>query len=130
MVDLQPSLLQAKGLSPTDVVNAITSQNLILPVGNFEDRSVRIRCGLNASPTTVQELKIFPLKAVANNTIYIHDVAHVRDGYSPQTNIVRRDGQRSALLTVLKIGSSSTLDIVQQVRDMLPQIAATLPPDA
>ena len=128
MVDLQPALMQAKGLSPNDVVNAITNQNLILPVGTSKIGQFEYDVGLNASPTTVQELNDLPIEAVANNTIYIHDVAHVRDGYSPQTNIVRRDGQRSALLTVLKIGSSSTLDIVKQVRDMLPQIAATLPP--
>jgi multidrug efflux pump subunit AcrB len=128
MVDLQPALMQAKGLSPVDVVNAINNQNLILPVGTSKIGQFEYDVGLNASPTTVQELNDLPIEAVANNTIYIHDVAHVRDGYSPQTNIVRRDGQRSALLTVLKIGSSSTLDIVQQVRDMLPQISATLPP--
>jgi len=129
MVDLQPQLLQAKRLSPADVVNAITAQNLILPVGTSKIGQFEYDVGLNASPTTVQELNDLPIEAVGNNTIYIHDVAHVRDGYSPQTNIVRRDGQRSALLTVLKIGSSSTLDIVKEIRDMVPSISATLPPE-
>src|SRR6202451_3561359 len=128
IVEMQPALLQSKGLSPVDLVNAINSQNLILPTGTSKIGQFEYDVGLNASPETIQELNDLPVKAVGNSTIYVHDVAHVRDGYSPQTNIVRRDGQRSALLTVLKIGSSSTLGIVQQVRDMLPQISATLPP--
>ena len=128
-IDLQPALLQSKGLSPADVVNAVTAQNLILPVGTSKIGQFEYDVGLNSSPATIQELNDLPVKAASNTTIYIHDVGHVRDGYSPQTNIVRRNGQRSALLTVLKIGKSSTLDIVQQVRDMLPQIAATVPPE-
>ena len=130
MIDLQPALLQAKGLSPADVVNAISTQNLILPAGTSKIGQFEYDVELNASPETVQELNDLPIKAVGNSTIYMHDVAHVRDGFSPQTNIVRRDGQRGALLSILKIGDASTLDIVKQVRDMLPQIAATLPPAA
>jgi len=129
MIDLQPALLQSKGLSPTDVVNAINTQNLILPTGTSKIGQFEYDVGLNASPETVQELNDLPVKAVGNSTIYVHDVAHVRDGFSPQTNIVRRNGQRSALLSILKIGDTSTLDIVQQVRAMLPKIAATLPPE-
>ena len=128
MVDLQPALLQAKGLSPVDVVSAVTAQNLILPVGTSKIGQFEYDVGLNASPKTVQELNDLPVKAVGNTTIYIHDVGSVRDGFAPQTNIVRRNGQRSTLMTILKIGSSSTLDIVRDVRNMLPQIAATLPP--
>ena len=128
MIDLQPALLQSKGLSPGDVVNAINTQNLILPTGTSKIGQFEYDVGLNASPETVQELNDLPVKAVGNSTIYVHDVAHVRDGFSPQTNIVRRNGQRSALLSILKVGDTSTLDIVKQVRAMLPQIAATLPP--
>jgi multidrug efflux pump subunit AcrB len=128
MIDLQPALLQSKGLSPADVVNAVNTQNLILPTGTSKIGQFEYDVGLNASPETVQELNDLPVKAVGNSTIYVHDVANVRDGFSPQTNIVRRNGQRSTLLSILKFGDTSTLDIVRQVRGMLPKIAATLPP--
>jgi multidrug efflux pump subunit AcrB len=128
MVDLQPALLQSKGLSPADIVNAINTQNLVLPTGTSKIGQFEYDVALNASPETIQELNDLPVKAAGNSTIYVHDVAHVRDGFSPQTNIVRRNGQRSALLSILKIGDTSTLDIVKEVRDMLPKIAATLPP--
>ena len=128
MIDLQPALLQSKGLSPNDLVAAINTQNLILPTGTSKIGQFEYDVGLNASPETIQELNDLPVKAVGNSTIYVHDVAHVRDGFSPQTNIVRRNGQRSALLSILKIGDTSTLDIVKEVRGMLPRIAATLPP--
>ncbi len=91
MIDLQPSLLQSKGLSPTDVVNAVNNQNLILPAGTSKIGQFEYDVGLNASPKTVQELNDLPVKAVGNTTIYVRDVAHVRDGFSPQTNIVRRE---------------------------------------
>src|SRR5579883_34678 len=128
MIDLQPALLQSKGLAPSDIVGAINRQNLILPTGTSKIGQFEYDVGLNASPETIQELNDLPVKAVGNSTIYVHDVAHVRDGFAPQTNIVRRNGQRAALLSILKIGDTSTLDIVQQVRDLLPQISATLPP--
>ena len=128
MVDLQPALLQSKGLSPADVVSAINTQNLILPTGTSKIGQFEYDVALNASPETIQELNDLPVKAAGNSTIYVHDVANVRDGFSPQTNIVRRNGQRSALLSILKIGDTSTLDIVKEVRGMLPKIAATLPP--
>jgi multidrug efflux pump subunit AcrB len=128
MVDLEPALLQSKGLSPNDIVNAINTQNLVLPTGTSKIGQFEYDVALNASPETIQELNDLPVKAAGNSTIYVHDVAHVRDGFSPQTNIVRRNGQRSTLLSILKIGDTSTLDIVKEVRDMLPKIAATLPP--
>ena len=129
MIDLQPALLQSKSLSPADIVSAVSSENLVLPSGTSKIGQFEYDVGLNASPKTIQELNDLPVKADRNTTIYLHDVAHVRDGFSPQTNIVRRDGQRSALLTIMKIGDASTLDIVRNVRNMLPQIAATLPPE-
>jgi multidrug efflux pump subunit AcrB len=128
MIDLQPALLQSKGLSPADIVNAINTQNLILPTGTSKIGQFEYDVALNASPETIQELNDLPVKATGNSAIYVHDVAHVRDGFSPQTNIVRRNGQRSTLLSILKVGDTSTLDIVRQVREMLPKIAATLPP--
>jgi multidrug efflux pump subunit AcrB len=128
MVDLNTALLQSKGLSPSDIVTAIGNQNLILPTGTSKIGQFEYEVELNASPKSVQELNDLPVSTIGNNTVYVRDVANVRDGFGPQTNIVRRDGQRGALVTVLKTGSASTLDIVQQVKDMIPRIAATLPP--
>jgi multidrug efflux pump subunit AcrB len=127
MIDIRPDLLQAKGLSPADVVNAVTVQNLILPSGTSKIGPFEYDVDLNSSPPRVQELNDLPIKAVNNTTIYIRDVANVRDGYSPQTNIVLRDGSRGCLMTIMKVGQTSTLEIVQAVRDALPAIAATLP---
>ena len=129
MVDIRPDLLQAKGLSPADVVNAVSAQNLILPAGTSKIGQFEYDVDLNSSPERVQELNNLPIKAVNNTTIYIRDVANVRDGYSPQTNVVLRGGSRGVLMTIMKVGQTSTLDIVQQVRDALPRIAATLPPE-
>jgi len=128
MVDIDPTLLQAKELAPADIVTAIGNQNLILPTGTSKIGQFEYEVELNASPKSIQELNDLPISASGNNTVYVRDVANVRDGFGPQTNIVRRDGQRGALVTVLKTGSASTLDIVQQVKAMIPQIAATLPP--
>ncbi len=128
MVDLDPALLQAKGLSAADVVTAIGNQNLILPTGTSKIGQFEYDVGLNAGTKTVQELNDLPVKTSGSTVLYVRDVAHVRDGFAPQTNIVRRDGLRGALLPVIKTGTTSTLDIVQHVREMIPKIAATLPP--
>jgi len=127
MVDIRPDLLQAKGLSPADVVNAISVQNLILPSGTSKIGPFEYDVDLNSSPTRVQELNNLPIKSINNTTIYIHDVANVRDGFSPQTNIVLRDGARGCLMTILKTGQNSTLEIVKEVKEALPAIAASLP---
>jgi multidrug efflux pump subunit AcrB len=129
MIDLRPDAMQAQGLSPNDVVNAVSAQNLILPAGTSKIGQFEYDVDLNASPKTVAELNDLPVKATNGNTIYIHDVANVRDGFSPQTNVVRRDGMRGSLLTVQKVGATSTLDIVQRVKDALPAIRAALPPE-
>jgi multidrug efflux pump subunit AcrB len=129
MIDLRPSEMQAHGLSPNDVVNAVSAQNLILPAGTSKIGQFEYDVDLNAAPKTVQELNDLPVKATGTNTTYIHDIAHVRDGFSPQTNVVRRDGMRGSLLTVQKVGAASTLDIVQRVKDALPAIRAALPPE-
>src|SRR5271165_5985275 len=128
MIDLVPSALQAKGLSPVDVVNAVTAQNLILPSGTSKIGQFEYDVDLNSSPKTVAELNDLPIKVVGSTPIYVRDVANVRDGYTPQTNIVRRDGRRGALLTVQKVGEVSTLEIVKEVRLAIPRIAASLPP--
>ncbi len=128
-VDLDSAALQAKGLSPIDVVNAISVQNLILPSGTSKIGPFEYAVDINGSPKTVEELNQLPIKKVGNTTIYIRDVAYVRDGFPPQTNIVRVDGQRASLLTVQKAGNASTLDVIAGIKAMLPQILAGLPPD-
>ncbi len=128
-VDLDTTAMQAKHLTPVDVVNAISAQNLILPSGTAKLGALEHQIELNASPQTIAELNDLPIKTVNGTTIYVHDVAYVRDGFSPQTNIVRQDGVRGTLLSVMKNGGASTIDIVKNIRAMLPDIAQTLPPD-
>jgi CzcA family heavy metal efflux pump len=128
MIDLNPALLQSKGLSATDVVTAVSQQNLVLPSGTAKIGQFEYDVDLNAAPRTVQELNDLPIKVIGNSTVYLHDVAHVREGFAPQTNVVRHDGLRGVMVTVLKAGSASTLDVVKGIRDLLPRVAATLPP--
>ena len=127
-VDINSQALQAKGLSPTDVVNAISAQNLILPSGTAKIGTYEYEMETNSAPKTIRELNDLPIKEVNGGIVYIHDVAHVRDGYPPQTNIVHVNGQRAALLTVQKTGNSSTLDIIKSIRAKLPSILGGLPP--
>src|SRR5467141_2552502 len=128
-VDLNTQALQAKGLSPLDVVNAIAAQNLILPTGTskigLKEYDVDIA---NAAPQTIAQLNRIPVKTIGSTTIYISDVAWVRDGFPPQTNIVRVNGQRSSLLTVQKSGDTSTLSIIAGIKALLPFIKTTVPP--
>ncbi len=128
-VDLNTQALQAKGLGPADVVNTIGNQNLILPGGTSKIGTLEYNVELNGSPQTVAELNNLPIKSVNGATIYVRDVAHVRDGYPPQTNVVRSDGIRGALMSVLKSGNESTIDIVAGIRAMLPTVLASLPPN-
>jgi len=128
-VDLDITALQAKGLSPNDVVSAIGSQNLILPSGTVKIGAFENDVELNSSPRTIKELNDLPIKTVGTNTIYIRDVAHVRDGNPPQTNIVHVDGQRAALMTVLKSGNASTLDVIAKIKEAMPRALASLPPE-
>ncbi len=121
--------MQSKGLSPLDVVNAISAQNLILPSGTSKIGAFEYAVDTNSSPTTVDELNQLPIKTTGSTTIYIRDVAFVRDGFPPQTNIVRVNGQRSVLITVLKAGQASTLSIIAGIKSLLPQIQAGLPPE-
>jgi multidrug efflux pump subunit AcrB len=129
MVDLNQNLVQSKGLSPQDVLNAVQQQNLILPSGTAKIGPFEYDVRLNASTRTVPELNELPVKVVGNSTIYLRDVANVRDGFAPQTNIVRQDGHRGVLVSVLKAGNASTLDVVKGVRALLPRVAQTLPPE-
>lgn len=129
MIDLNPDLLQAKGLSPQDVLNALTNQNLVLPGGTAKIDEFEYDVRVNSSPRTVAELNTLPIKQVGNSTVYVQDVANVRDGFAPQTNIVRQDGHRGVLLSILKAGTASTISVVQGTRELLPRIAQTLPPE-
>jgi multidrug efflux pump subunit AcrB len=128
MVDLDQRLLQSKGLSPADVVTALGQQNIVVPSGTAKIGAFEYDVAVNGSPRTVAELNDLPVKVVGHSTIYLRDVAHVRDGFAPQTNIVRRDGARGTLVTILKSGSASTLDVVAGIRALLPRVLPTLPP--
>jgi multidrug efflux pump subunit AcrB len=128
-VDLDIPKLQARGLTPNDVVGAFGAQNLILPSGTVKIGQLEYDVGLNGAPTTVEGLNNLPIKYVNGALIYVRDVAHVRDGFSPQTNIVRQDGVRSTLLSVLKNGDVSTLSIVNNVKAFIPRLKPTLPGD-
>jgi multidrug efflux pump subunit AcrB len=128
-VDLDPDALRAQGLSGNDVTNAIANQNLILPAGTEKIGDREYFIAVNASPQTIEELNNLPVTTRNGSVIYVRDVAHVRDGYPPQTNIVRRDGHRGVLMSVLKTGAASTLDIISGIKDRLPGIRAALPPD-
>ena len=127
MVDIDPQKLYGKGLSPADVSNAVNAQNIILPAGTQKigDREYNVR--LNSSPELLETLNDLPIKQVNGAMVYIRDVAHVRDGFAVQTNIVSQNRVRSALLTVLKSASASTLDIIKRVKEALPRIQSTLP---
>src|ERR1700745_877275 len=128
-VDLNTTALQSKGLSALDVVNAISVQNLILPTGTSKIGSREYDVSIpNAAPQTIADLNRIPIKTIGSTTIYIKDVAWVRDGFPPQTNIVRVNGQRSVLLTVQKAGDASTLKVISGIKSLLPQIATTVPP--
>ncbi len=128
-VDLNTTALQSKGLSALDVVNAISVQNLILPTGTSKIGSREYDVSIpNAAPQTIADLNRIPIKTIGASTIYMKDVAWVRDGFPPQTNIVRVDGQRSVLLTIQKAGNASTLNVISAIKGLLPQIKATLPP--
>src|SRR4030081_3555422 len=127
MVDIDSQKLLSKGLSRMDVVNAVNTQNVVLPSGTAKIGSTEYNVGLNGNPLTVEELNDLPVRVIDGGTVYMRDIANVRDGYAVQTNVVRQDGQRSVLLTVQKAGNSSTLAIVANILAALPKIKATLP---
>src|SRR5882762_2123190 len=128
MVNISPQLLQSRGLSATDVVNTLSQQALVLPAGTAKVGRFEYNVDLNSMPKTVAEMNDLPIRVVGNSTTCLRDVAQVSDGFAPQTNIVRQDGRRGTLLSVLKSGNASTISVVARVRQMLPAIATTLPP--
>ena len=127
-VNVDIPALQAKGLTPVDVINSIGQQNLVLPSGSAKLGPTEYNVEMNGSPSTIDEINNIPVKTENGATIYVRDVATVADGFSPQINIVRMDGQRGVLVTVYKTGNSSTLDVVSNIYKKLPQIASLLPP--
>ena len=128
-VDIDIPKLQARGLTPSDVVNAFSVQNLILPSGTAKIGGLEYDIGMNGAPSVVEDLNNLPIKEVNGAIIYVRDVAHVRDGFSPQTNIVRQDGVRSTLISIIKNGDVSTLNIVKDVQSMTDHLKPELPQD-
>ena len=128
-VDLDLPKLQSYGLSPNDIVNAVNAQNLILPTGTIKLGPLEYNVEMNGTPQTIAELNDLPVKTANGSTLYMRDVAHIRDGFAPQTNIVRQDGNRGALMSIYKNGSASTLQIVAGVKNIVALAAQSLPPE-
>ena len=128
-VDLDLPKLQAYGLQPNDIVNAVNAQNIILPSGTIKMGSLEYNVEMNGTPETIAELNDLPVKTSNGSTLYMRDVAHIRDGFAPQTNIVRQDGNRGALMSIYKNGNASTLQVVAGVKDIVQQAAQALPPE-
>ncbi|HMG86970.1 MAG TPA: efflux RND transporter permease subunit [Terracidiphilus sp.] len=129
-VDIDPQALQAKGLSPADVVNAVSAQNLIVPSGTMKMDRFEYAIETNSAPSIVDQLNDLPIKNANGAIIYVRDVAHVRDGSPPQTNVVRVDGKRAIMMSIMKTGSASTLQIIKDVRGIVdsPSVRGQLPP--
>jgi len=127
MVNLDPKKLQAEGLSPAEVLTAVGNQNIVEPGGTAKIGPTEYDVRFNSTPSTLAGLGNLPLKQVNGATVYLKDVATVTDGNIPQTNIVRQDGHRGVLITILKSGSASTLSVVQGIKNLLPRVAATVP---
>ncbi len=128
-VDLDLTKLQEYGLGPNDIVNAVNAQNIILPTGTVKLGQLEYDVEMNGTPQTIPELNDLPVRTSNGATIYMRDVAHIRDGFAPQTNIVRQDGNRGALMSIYKNGNASTLQIVAGVKNIVKQAAQALPPE-
>src|SRR3984957_18071531 len=128
-ISMDQAAMQSKGIAPGDLLNAVAQQNVVMPSGTIKIGLNEYDVRTNGTPRTVEELSNIPLKQVNGTTIYLRDVASVSDGFQVQTNIVRQDGRRGVLVSVLKNGNSSTLDIVSGIRKLLPHVASTLPPE-
>ena len=128
MVDLDPDALRAEGVSPNDVVSAVNAESLTLPSGDAKLGDQQFIVSVNANAPTIAALNQVPIRQVGATTVRLSDVAHVRDGWAVQQNIVRADGRRSVLLTIIKNGNASTLDVVNRVKAALPDIQKAAPP--
>jgi multidrug efflux pump subunit AcrB len=129
MINMDQNQMQAKGVSPTDVLNAVNAQNLILPTGTAKVAESELDVRMNVAPRTIAELNNIPIKQTGNTTIYLREVARVSDGFAVQSNVVRQDGHRGVLVTILKAGTASTLDVVSGIKQLLPRTASILPPE-
>ncbi|MBN3842351.1 efflux RND transporter permease subunit [Burkholderia sp. Ac-20349] len=126
-IDLDPQALLAKGLTPADIVNAVNAQNLVLPTGTAKMGQTEYRIDTNASADTIADINNLPIQTVNGATTYLREVASVRDGFAPQTNVVRQNGQRGVLISILKSGDASTLKVVADLKALLPKVIPTLP---
>ncbi|MDR0240389.1 MAG: efflux RND transporter permease subunit [Burkholderia sp.] len=126
-IDLDPQALLAKGLTPADIVNAVNAQNLVLPTGTAKMGQTEYRIDTNASADTIADINNLPVQTVNGATTYLREVAAVRDGFAPQTNVVRQNGQRGVLISILKSGDASTLKVVSDLKSLLPKVIPTLP---
>ncbi|KVT74898.1 efflux RND transporter permease subunit [Burkholderia territorii] len=126
-IDLDPQALLAKGLTPADIVNAVNAQNLVLPTGTAKMGQTEYRIDTNASADTVADISGLPVQTVNGATTYLREIASVRDGFAPQTNVVRQNGQRGVLMSILKTGDASTLKVVSDLKALLPKVIPTLP---
>ncbi|OXI81687.1 RND transporter [Burkholderia sp. AU33423] len=126
-IDLDPQALQSKGLTPADIVNAVNAQNLVLPTGTAKMGQTEYRIDTNASADTVADISSLPVQTINGATTYLREVASVRDGFAPQTNVVRQNGQRGVLISILKSGDASTLKVVSDLKTLLPRVIPTLP---
>ena len=129
MINMNQELMQSKGIAPLDVLNAVNAQNVVAPSGTAKIGANEYDIRLNSAPRTVAELSNIPVKQVGNTTIYLRDIATVSDGFQVQTNVVRQDGRRGVLISILKAGNASTLDVVKGIRTALPRAASTAPPE-
>jgi multidrug efflux pump subunit AcrB len=128
MIDLDPDALRARGISPNDIVNAVNTQSLTLPSGDAKMGDLQFIVKVNTLAPSIDDLNKLPIKQVGGATVYLSDVAHVRDAWAVQQNIVRSEGRRSVLLTIIKNGDASTLDVVNRVKAALPEIRKAAPP--
>src|SRR5277367_7130685 len=127
MVDLDPDALRAHGITPNDVLNAVNAQSLTLPSGDAKMGDQQFIVKVNSLAPSIEDLNKLPVKQVSGATVYLSDVAHVRDGWAVPTNIVRSEGKRAVLLTIIKNGNASTLDVVNRVKEALPEIQKAAP---
>jgi CzcA family heavy metal efflux pump len=129
LINMDQAEMQAKGVAPGDLLNALAQENVVTPSGTIKIGPTEYDVRTNGTPRTVADLGNIPVKQVNGTTIYLHDVASVADGFAVQTNIVRQDGQRGVLISVLKNGNASTLDVVKGVRDLIPHVLSTINPN-
>ena len=128
-INMDQSAMESKGIAPGDILNAVSQQNVVMPAGTIKIGQDEYDVHTNGTPRTVEQISLLPVKQVSGTTIYLRDVASVSDGFQVQTNVVRQNGRRGVLISILKNGNASTLDVVKGIRDLLPRVAAIAPPE-